>query len=109
MLQERGILRPQRGRSGTKVYTIKKYSDLNDVFGDKWHLRIENHLGDFSYAILETISFYYSQSRPILEYEVEKGDNGMLNFIPVYIQQNNSVVFTFVRGDGNAKRLLEFL
>ena len=70
-LQERGILRPQRGRSGTEMYTIQKYSDLDDVFGERWHIRIVNHIGDFSYVILETVSFYFSRSRPIKEYEVQ--------------------------------------
>ena len=108
-LQERGILRLQRGRSGTELYTIREFSDLNDLFGEKWHMRIENILGDFSYVILETVSFYFSRSRPIMEYEVEKGDDGMLKCIPVCMQQSNSVVFTFVRGDGNRRELLEFL
>ena len=72
-------------------------------------MRIENLLGDFSYVILETVSFYFSRSRPIMEYQVEKGDDGMLKFIPVCIQQSNSVVFTFVRGDGYRRELLEFL
>ena len=38
-------------------------------------------------------------SRPLLEYEVEKKDDGTLSLSPVCIEQGSSVVFTFVRGD----------
>ena len=53
-------------------YTIEHYEDLDDVLGKKWHLRVVNEVGDFSYVILETISFHLSKSRPILEYDVSK-------------------------------------
>ena len=65
-------------------------------------------VGGFSYAILESIAFHYCTSRPLVEYEVEKND-GTLSLSPVYIEQNSSIVFTFVRGDGNRNKLLNFL
>ena len=43
-----------------------------------------------------------------MEYEVEKEDDGTLSLSPVYIEQNSSIVLTFVRGDGNRNNLLTF-
>lgn len=91
------------------MYTIAQYGDFNDILGDNWHFRVVNEAGDFSYAILESIAFHYCTSRPLLEYEVEKKDDGTISLSPVYIEQNSSVVFTFVRGDRNRKKLLNFL
>ena len=50
------------------------------------------------------------KGRPILEYGVEKKDDGTLQFTPAYIEQSNIVVFKFVRGgDGNKQKLADFL
>ena len=42
----------QKGRSlgkqrGHEVYGINEYSDLNEVLGEQWHMRISNTSGDF--------------------------------------------------------------
>ena len=53
----------RRGRSLGKLrsrdtYTIRNYSDLDDLLGEGWHLRVNNINGDFSHVIIETIRFY---------------------------------------------------
>ena len=101
VLKDRGTPRAGRGRGSSEVYIIAQYRDLNEILGDNWHFRVVNEAGDFSYAILESIAFHYCTSRPLLEYDVEKKDDGTLSLSPVYIEQSGSVVFTFVRGDGN--------
>ena len=90
-------------------YTIEHHEDLDDVLGKKWHLRVVNEAGDFSYVILETISFHLSKGRPVLEYDVTKKADGTLQLSPTYIEQPPSLIFKFVRGDGNKKKLLNFV
>ena len=46
---------------------------------------------------------------PILEYEVEKKEDGTLEFTPAYIEQSHIIVFKFIRGDGNKHKLADFL
>lgn len=79
------------------------------MFGEGWHFRVVNDVGDFSYVILKTFSFYLCKSRPLLQYEAKKNDDGTLHLQPAYVEPNNSIVITFVHGDGNKKKLLEFL
>jgi hypothetical protein len=45
----------------------------------------------------------------ILEYEVEKKEDGTLQFTPAYIEQSNILVFKFIRGDGNKQKLTDFI
>ena len=47
--------------------------------------------------------------RSLLEYEAKKSEDGTLSFEPVYIEQCYSIVFKFVRGDGNKHKLHDFL
>ena len=47
--------------------------------------------------------------RPILDYEVSQNEDGTLDLVPTYIEQLHSLIFTFVRGDGNKKDLLNFI
>ena len=110
-LQELGIPRSKStGRDCCKSeYTLRQYSDLDSVLGEKWHLRVVNEVGDFSYVMLETISFYMTKGRPILDYSVEKDDSDELVFKPMYIEQSLLLIFKFVRGDGNKRKLLSFL
>lgn len=108
-LQDKGIPQTKPGQAGTIVYSISQYSNLNDVFGEGWHFRVVNEVGDFSYVILKTFSFYLCKRRLLLQYEVRKDDDGTLHFQPAYIEPSNSVVISFVRGDGNKKKLSEFL
>ena len=106
-LREVGVIRSE-GR-GAEKYGINDYHDLDEILGENWYLRIVNSAGDFSYAILATISFHLSKARPILEYEVVKKTDNTLDFLPTYIEQSNSLVFKFVRGDGNKKKLMDFI
>ena len=60
--------------------------------------------------ILKTISFHLIKcSRPIVDYEMLRKDDGTMNFVPVYIEQSHAVVFTFVRGDGNKSKIANFI
>jgi len=47
-------------------------------------------------------------AKPILDYDVEQVSNEM-KLIPVYVEQGHSLVFTFVRSDGNLRKLKEIL
>ena len=96
----------EKGKSlGNSRYGLQSYSDINELLGDKWHLRIININGDFSYVILETVRFYLIRPKPIIEFDVENSDDSTnLRFTPVY-----SLVFKFVRGNGNSKKLSKFL
>lgn len=103
----------QKGKSlgdsyGHSTYTIRQYSDLNELLGDRWHIRIVNSNGDFSQVLLETIRFYLTRPKPILDFDVERVSNEM-KLIPVYVEQGHSLVFTFVRSDGNLRKLKEIL
>ena len=80
---------------------MAKYSDLDELLGKRWHIRVVNVNGDFSYAILETIRFYLTQPRPLLDIDFKQNGTDELEFVPVYSEQQKSIVFMFVRGDGN--------
>ena len=56
--------------------TIRQYSDLNELLGDRWYIRIVNSNGDFSQVLLETIWFYLTRPKPILDYDVEQDEVG---------------------------------
>ena len=101
----------EKGKSlGNSRYGLQSYSDLSELLGDKWHLRITNINGDFSYVILETVCFYLNHLKPIIDFDVENSDDSTnLRLTPVYIEQGYSLVFKFVRGDGNSKKLSKFL
>ena len=42
-------------RTGNHTYTIRQYSDFNELLSKQWFMRVN---GDFSYATLETIRFF---------------------------------------------------
>ena len=108
-LEEKGTLIGNRSAQGAGLarrYTIVSYAHLDDLFGQQWHFRVVNTVGDFSYVILKTVVFYLV---PILKHEVKKEDGGTLKFIPMYVEQPTFVVFSFVRGDGNRHKLLDFI
>ena len=94
---------------GNKNYTVVKYSDLDELLGERWHIRVVNVNGDFSYAILETIRFYLTQPRPLLDMDFKQNSTGELELVPFFTEQQKTIVFTFVRGDGNKNKLKEFL
>ena len=111
-LKELGIPQARahaRGGADSQQFTITDYKSLDEVFGKNWHFRVTNKAGDFSYAMLQTICFHLSKGRPILEYEVEKKEDGTLEFTPAYIEQSHIIVFKFIRGDGNKHKLADFL
>ena len=78
-----------RGGANSQHYTIRDYKSLDEVLGKNWHFRVVNKAGDFFYEMLQTICFHLSKGRPILEYKVEKKDDGTLQFTPAYIEQSN--------------------
>ena len=92
-LQQKAMLLGRCARGGSDQYTITNYCDLNDILGERWHLRVVNLIGDFSYVILKTISFYISKSRPIQEYEILERENGTFDFAPSYIEQLSFILF----------------
>lgn len=53
-----------------RKYTIQQYSDLNDLLGDRWHVRGLNGAGDYCYVIKDTVEFYLYNRRPLVDYSV---------------------------------------
>ena len=94
---------------GHQVYTISQYNNFNDLLGDHWHIRIANSNGDFSLVMLETIRFYVTEPKSLLDFNVTKTSTGELSLTPFYTQQQLSLVFQFVKQDGNKRQLLELL
>ena len=94
-----------QARSGTR----SRYSDLDKLLREKWRFRVTNPIGNFSYVILETVSFHLTMRQPLLDYEVLRKEDGTLTFDPVYIEQPHAMVFSFVRGDGNKSKLADFI
>ena len=95
---------------GHHVYTISQYSDLNDLLGNQWHFRVANCNGDFSLVMLETIRFYIVEPKPLLDFSATKtSTDHELSLVAFYTQQQSSLVFKFVRKDGNKRQLLELL
>ena len=111
LLQSKGVAVGAEARVGSsqEKYTISSYSDYDELLGQRWHIRVVNPVGDFSYVILKTVCFYLTKGRPILDYEVSQNEDGTLDLEPTYIEQLHSLIFTFVRGDGNKKDLLNFI
>ena len=104
-------LMQQKGKplGKSRGHTVVNYSDLNELLGERWHIRITNINGDFSYVILSTVRFYLTQPRPLLEFDVHEQDGDEPEFIPFHTVQPLAVVFQFVRGDGNRSKLSEFM
>ena len=91
------------------MFTIRNYSDLNDLLGEGWHLRVANTNGDFSHVIIETIQFYMMCPRPLLDFEVAGRTTESLEFTPFYTEQPTALVFQFVKKDGNKRELISFI
>jgi len=92
------------------MYTITQYNELDKLLGGGWHYRVANTSGDFSFAVLETIRFYWMQPRSLLDFQVtsdRREDN--LQFTPFYTEQPKVLVFKFVRKDRNKKGLISFI
>ena len=68
-----------------------------DLLGKRWHNRVVNVNGDFSYAILETIRFYLIQPRPLLDIDFKRQNvTDELELVPFYSEQQKAIVFMFV-------------
>jgi hypothetical protein len=107
-LEERGK-RSKDTRGGVPTYTVCHYNDLDELLGNQWHMRVLNINGDFSYAILDTISFHLTKGRPIIEYEVARNEDGTYKFQEVFLEQNSYLVFNFIRGDGIKSELDNYI
>jgi len=94
---------------GNHLYTIKEYSDFNELLGEQWFMRIYNVNGDFSYALKETIRFYIMQPKSLLDFSVTRSTAGDIELSPFYTPQPSTLVFTFVRKDGNKRNLAELM
>jgi hypothetical protein len=90
-------------------YKIEQYSELDQFLGSGWHYRVCNTRGDFSYAMVRTIRFHLFHPKPILEYSVSIQSDDKMKYTPEYTVQCPQLVFSFVRHDGNHKKLREFL
>ena len=99
----------QLGTPKGKVYTINAYEDLSPILGDKWHLRITNRNGDFSYVVLSTVQFHLTNPRCLMEYEPQTHSDGTVTFEPMYVEQCCTITFKFVRGDGNKHQFHSFV
>ena len=73
LLKRNGVLLDMQV-NGHQVYGIKEYEDLDELFGEQWHLRIVNINGDFSCALLKTIQFYATCPKPILDFSINTTD-----------------------------------
>ena len=87
-------------RTGNHTYTIRQYSDFNELLGEQWFMRVSNINGDFSYATLETIRFYIMEPKSLLDFSVTKSSTGEVELSPFYNPQPPTLVFKFVRKDG---------
>jgi len=107
LLKEAG--KSQGVSRGHQTYAISQYSDLDNLLGEQWHLRVSNINGGFSMAILKTIPFYIMEPKPLLDFNAAKTSAGDVSLDPFYIHQQLSLVFQFVRQDGSKRQLLELL
>lgn len=102
LLQSKGVhVVGARAGSSQEKYTISSYSDFDELLGERRHIQVVNAVGDFSYIVLKTICFYLTKGRPILNYKVSQNEDRTLDLVPTYIERLHSLIFTFVRGDGN--------
>ena len=81
----------------TKMFTLEKLTNLNDILGNRWYIRGVNAAGDFSYVKPETVRFYLRKSKSKIDFQVQ--NNGTLT--KSYFGASLHIVFKFVCGDGN--------
>ena len=94
--------------NGHQAYGIKNYKDLDELFGEQWHVRIVNVNGDFSCALLNTIQFIpCNQSR--FSTSASLPANTKLTFVPYFTPQQPTVVFQFIKVDGGKCQLIDLL
>ena len=66
------------------------------MLGAKWDERILKEYGDFAFVIRGTVRFWVWERQGIKEFKLIGG-----KYEESVIEEGNSLVFTFVRGDGN--------
>ena len=113
ILKSKGVITGRRVK-GQQEYAITNFSDLNDLLGESWHIRVYNINGDFSKVVLNTVRFHAMQPKAIMDFNVtipgvisNEPDTGdelrRAKLIPYFIQQPSAVVFQCVKKDGNKK------
>ena len=78
-----------------QVYKVQDFSKLNDLIGDRWHIRGLNSAGDFCYVMHDTMKLYMKQSQGRPDYQLL--DDGTM--IKTYFGRQKQLVL-FIRGDG---------
>ncbi len=53
---------------GKEHFKISKYSDLDELLVENWHIKGLNTTGDHAYAILDSIFLYIRKKRPLKEF-----------------------------------------
>jgi len=91
---------PSRKQGGVQHYTIKSYEDLNELLGCNWHVRGINCNGDYGYVLMETVEFYFTKCRNVVEYLPPTFNNP--NIQCSRIDAGYQLTFTFTTGYGNA-------
>ena len=79
-------------------YRLTQYDDLNELLGEGWHFRGLNSIGNYCYVVPNTVEYYLSRRRPLVEFI--PGSNG--SPIKLCTPQGFMLDFTFVRGDGTS-------
>ena len=79
-----------------KVYKVQDLTKLNDLLGDRWHIRGINAAGDFCYVMHDTMKLYMKQSQGRPDYQLL--DDGTM--VKTYFGRQKQLVVSFIRGDG---------
>ena len=88
-----------------KIYTLANLSKLDDLLGERWHIRGLNTAGDFCYIIHNSVRFYLKNSKGKIDYQL--CSDGTL--VKKYFGKGYYLVFSFVRGDGVSSQWNETL
>ena len=76
------------------MYGIRRYCALNEVLGERWHLRVLNERLNFCYAKLETVQFHLHKRQSLTDVQPDQDHK--------LIDGGFVLVFCFVRMDGLA-------
>lgn len=85
-----------KSKGSHQVYTILKFSKLNDILGERWFIRGLNESGDFCYVKPGTVEFYLKSLSGKIDFQLSA--NGILSRSTFGV--GYQLVFSFVRGDG---------
>lgn len=83
-----------------QVYKVQDLAKLNDLLGDRWHIRGLNAAGDFCYVMHDTMKLYMKQSQGRPDYQLL--DDGTM--VKTYFGRQKQLVIFFIRGDGVASQ-----